>query len=200
MNNHPPHSKDLRKGRVSLDGQAYLVTSVTLNRLPIFADYRLGRVLVNVMREYAEKGDVESHAFIVMPDHFHWLFTLSGECTLSKLIGQVKGATAYRIGQILAPEGAPTTGNLCRSGFSRDRLIAPEGAPTESGFSRDGSGRDNRLWQKGFHDRALRRDEDVRTVARYTVLNPVRAGIVSRIWDYPLWDAVWVDSSKFDLF
>jgi REP element-mobilizing transposase RayT len=114
---------------------------------------------------------------------------------LSKLIGQVKGATAYRIGQILAPEGAPTTGNLCRSGFSHDRLIAPEGAPTEcfncrSGFSRDESGRENRIWQKGFHDRALRRDEDVRTVARYTVLNPVRAGIVSRIWDHPLWDAV----------
>jgi REP element-mobilizing transposase RayT len=182
MNNHPPHSKDLRKGRVSLDGQAYLVTSVTLNRLPIFADYRLGRVLVNVMREYAEKGDVESHAFIVMPDHFHWLFTLSGECTLSKLIGQVKGATTYRVGQIIAPEGAPTECINCRSGFSRD-----------------GSGRDNRIWQKGFHDRALRRDEDVRTVARYTVMNPVRAGIVSRIWDYPLWDAVWVDSSKFDL-
>jgi hypothetical protein len=29
-------------------------------------------------------------------------------------------------------------------------------------------------------------------VARYIVYNPVRAGLVSRIGDYPHWDAVWV--------
>lgn len=48
------------------------------------------------------------------------------------------------------------------------------------------------LWQKGFHDRALRRDEDVQAVARYVVANPLRAGLVRRVGDYPLWDAVWL--------
>ncbi|MFV3290267.1 transposase, partial [Pseudomonas sp. NY11955] len=29
-------------------------------------------------------------------------------------------------------------------------------------------------------------------VARYIVANPIRAGLVSRVGDYPHWDAVWL--------
>ena len=47
------HGKDLRKGRFSVDGQIYLVTSITLGRRPIFSDFRLGRILVNTMRQYS---------------------------------------------------------------------------------------------------------------------------------------------------
>jgi REP element-mobilizing transposase RayT len=49
-----------------------------------------------------------------------------------------------------------------------------------------------RVWADGFHDHALRRDEEALDVARYIVLNPVRAGLVRRIGDYPYWDAVWI--------
>jgi len=48
------------------------------------------------------------------------------------------------------------------------------------------------IWQKGFHDHALRREEDVRSLARYVVANPLRAGLVERVGDYPHWDAVWI--------
>lgn len=48
------------------------------------------------------------------------------------------------------------------------------------------------VWAPAFHDRALRRDEDICGVARYLVLNPVRAGLVRRVGDYPFWDAVWI--------
>ncbi|MNQ47860.1 Transposase IS200 like protein [compost metagenome] len=54
---------------------------------------------------------------------------------------------------------------------------------------RNGSGR---LWQKGFHDHALRREEDVRAVARYVVANPLRARLVTRLADYPFWNAIWL--------
>ena len=53
--------------------------------------------------------------------------------------------------------------------------------------------RTGKLWQPGFHDRALRRNEDIKRVARYVIANPLRAGLVSDINDYPLWEAVWVD-------
>ncbi|MFM9912743.1 MAG: REP-associated tyrosine transposase [Methylophilaceae bacterium] len=49
-----------------------------------------------------------------------------------------------------------------------------------------------RLWQAGFYDHALRRDEDLPAVARYIVANPLRAGLVQRLGDYPHWDAVWL--------
>jgi REP element-mobilizing transposase RayT len=48
-----------------------------------------------------------------------------------------------------------------------------------------------RIWQRGFHDRACRRHENVVAAARYIVMNPVRAGLVADIGDYPHWDAVW---------
>ena len=54
-------------------------------------------------------------------------------------------------------------------------------------------GRSGRVWQPGFHDRALRRDEDIKRIARYVIANPLRAGLVANILDYPLWDAVWID-------
>jgi REP element-mobilizing transposase RayT len=48
------------------------------------------------------------------------------------------------------------------------------------------------IWQRGFYDRALRRDEHVVQVARYIVANPLRAGIATSLRQYPHWDAVWV--------
>jgi REP element-mobilizing transposase RayT len=49
------------------------------------------------------------------------------------------------------------------------------------------------VWAPGFHDHALRRDGDLATVARYVVADPVRAGLVRRVGDYPFWDSVWLD-------
>ncbi|RTE65257.1 transposase [Amphritea opalescens] len=48
------------------------------------------------------------------------------------------------------------------------------------------------VWQKGFHDHALRHEEDLINLARYIVMNPVRAGLVRNIREYALWDAVWL--------
>jgi REP element-mobilizing transposase RayT len=53
-------------------------------------------------------------------------------------------------------------------------------------------GRNGNLWQKGFHDHAVRAEEDLRSLARYVVANPLRAGLVRQIGDYPLWDAHWL--------
>ena len=52
--------------------------------------------------------------------------------------------------------------------------------------------RSGRLWQPGFHDRALRREDDRKAVARYLVANPLRAGLVGRIGEYAHWDSVWL--------
>ena len=48
------------------------------------------------------------------------------------------------------------------------------------------------VWAKGFHDHALREDEDARSASRYVILNPVRARLVGRSLDYPYWNAAWL--------
>jgi REP element-mobilizing transposase RayT len=45
----------------------------------------------------------------------------------------------------------------------------------------------NSLWQRYGHERVLRDDEATATVIRYIIENPVRAGLVSDIRDYPFW-------------
>lgn len=49
------------------------------------------------------------------------------------------------------------------------------------------------VWSKGFHDRALRADDDVTAAARYIVRNPIRSGLVAHAGLYPFWDAVWLE-------
>ena len=49
-----------------------------------------------------------------------------------------------------------------------------------------------RIWQRGFHDRALRQDDNVRDIARYIIANPLRAGLSKSIGEYPHWDAIWL--------
>ncbi len=148
------HGQALRRGRFSEPGRIYLLTAVTQNRDPVFMNWRLGRLLVFEMRMLHERAQVFSLAWVVMPDHLHWLIEL-GPQPLAPLMQRLKSRSA----------------------------IAINGAAGRNG---------KRLWQKGFHDHALRHDEDLKGLARYIVANPLRAGLVRRIGDYPLWDAVWL--------
>lgn len=48
------------------------------------------------------------------------------------------------------------------------------------------------IWQDGFHDRAVRMEEDLKGMARYIIANPIRAGLADSVGDYPHWDAIWL--------
>jgi putative transposase len=48
-----------------------------------------------------------------------------------------------------------------------------------------------RLWRPGFFDRVLRENEGAAIVARYILGNPVRAGLSTRIGEYPFAWCVW---------
>lgn len=149
--NHRGHA--LRHGRISDPGRAYLLTTVTHERHPIFQDWQLARLLIAEMRRLHERQLVQSLAWVVMPDHLHWLVQLQ-ETSLAKLVLQLKSRSAIAINK-----------------------------------ARETSGR---VWQKGFHDHALRQEEDLTATARYIVANPLRAGLVKRVGDYPHWDAIWL--------
>ena len=142
------HSNDLRKGRMSLPGHIYHITTATDQRLPVFSDLPAARLLISALREAQTREDATTLAFVVMPDHLHWLMQLGSRGSLAQVIGAVKAATAHRIGR--------------------------------------------RIWQDGFHDHALRQEEDMTKIARYIVANPLRAHLVERLGDYPHWDAVWL--------
>jgi putative transposase len=49
------------------------------------------------------------------------------------------------------------------------------------------------VWQREYFDRILRSAEDIRTKAEYICENPVRAGLVERVDDYPWIWREWVE-------
>ena len=56
-----------------------------------------------------------------------------------------------------------------------------------------------RLWQNGYHDHVLREDEDRLKVMAYLLANPLRAGLVGDVREYPFWGSgVWSRNELID--
>lgn len=143
-----PHVHNLRIGRYSESGRIYLITTVVAGRKPVFADFSAARDLIQLLRDIEQHDLAQTLAFVVMPDHLHWLMALGEPRGLSAVVGTLKSLSARRL-------GGP-------------------------------------IWQAGFHDHAVRKEEDLPELARFIVANPLRAGLVKRIGDYPHWDAIWL--------
>ena len=64
----------------------------------------------------------------------------------------------------------------CASARSANRALGSSGA----------------AWGRAFHEHALRDERKLLAVARYLVANPLRAGLVTRLGDYPFWNSIWL--------
>ena len=149
-----PHSYRLRTGRVSETGRGYLITTVTHERQKFFSEFTLARSAICELRHCDEIGLCDTLAFVLMPDHLHWLFQLRAG-SLSNLVQRFKSRSAKNLNEMAGMIG-------------------------------------RQVWQEGFHDHAIRDNEDIQGIARYIVANPLRIGIVRSVRDYPHWDAPWL--------
>ena len=138
----------LRKGRHSKNGQIYHCIFSTLNRQPIFKQFDSARGFISLLREDENRGLSKTYAFVVMPDHIHWLFQLE-QGDLSVTIKRIKSL-----------------------------------------YSKQSK---SKVWNKGFYDHGIRAHEDLISTARYIVANPLRAGLVDKIGDYPHWDSIFFE-------
>jgi REP element-mobilizing transposase RayT len=157
----PPRQHALRRGRISIPGQAYLLTSVCADRRRWFGDDDIDRLAGRVITSPRVWEDATLLAWVLMPDHWHGLVTLGSSRGVSSLMQRMKAVT------------------------SREVSVAFGVHP---------------LWEAGFHDHAMRTEEDVRVAARYVVANPIRAGLVTELCDYPHWGSRWGMDSLQDPF
>jgi REP element-mobilizing transposase RayT len=51
-------------------------------------------------------------------------------------------------------------------------------------------GNEGKLWQRGFYEHIVRRDEDIEVIINYILANPVRVGLVEEPEEYP-WAGRW---------
>ncbi|EPJ8758753.1 transposase [Pseudomonas putida] len=143
----------LRRGRYSELDRLYLLTTVTHQRKPLFDDFHHARLVIHQLRQADQDHACRSLAWVLMPDHLHWLIELKGT-TLATLMRRFKSRSSLALHQ---------------AGVRHDPV-----------------------WQPGYQDRALRTEKSMVHVARYIVANPLRAGLVRSVREYPHWDAVWL--------
>jgi REP element-mobilizing transposase RayT len=148
QNRSLPQGKRLRTGRVSLPHHIYLVTAVTQSRARIFVQHPAAAIAAQCFYANTVTRHADTLAFVVMPDHIHWLMQLKGNASLSEAVRLYKARVSLLLG--------------------------------------------GRIWQRGFHDHALRAEENLANTARYLVANPLRAGLCNKIGDYPYWNAIWL--------
>ena len=96
---------DLRKGRFSEDGSIYFVTMVTYERKPYFLNFFVARKVIQQIGILHNEKQVYSLAWVIMPDHIHWLFQLNESTSLSKLMNLFKGRTARILNKDINKKG-----------------------------------------------------------------------------------------------
>jgi len=125
----------LRRGRVSIPGQLYLVTTCTADRIPCFAKEAAARAAWETLTDPSTWPGAHPLVWVLMPDHWHGLLRLTGIESLSIVMARAKAAVR------------------------RAAAVAT----------------DEPIWQRSFHDHALRSEVNVIDVGRYVLANPVRA-------------------------
>lgn len=86
----------LRRGRVSEPGRLYLLTTSTHQRIPFFQNFNSARLVIRQLRQCDHEGACHSLAWVVMPDHIHWLIELR-TVTLGTLMRRFKSRSSHAL-------------------------------------------------------------------------------------------------------
>jgi len=92
-------SKELRKGRFSLKEALYFVTTCCYNKEKVFLYRENVQIFFDALDWFVNKGHIDLHFCIVMPDHAHLVFQLIGDKALSEVMKSLKQFTGRKIKQ-----------------------------------------------------------------------------------------------------
>ncbi len=152
----------LRKFRISLPNQVYLITVCCKNREKLFLDCQAARALSLTLNTVLKDKQSKILAWVVMPDHMHLALHLAEDETLGKTMNRINSCTAIAVNRALK--------------------------------------RQSQVWQGAYHDHALRDEQQLFTAIRYLISNPIRAGLVAKLGDYPYWNIAIAEPSEALLY
>ena len=104
-----PHSNALREHRVSLPGHIYHLVKCLDTELhrqvdltnPVYAE-----IITEALFHQRDRNGCRLFAFVVMPDHVHWLFALPEQETLTDTVKRMSSWSALQINRRLGRKGA----------------------------------------------------------------------------------------------
>lgn len=97
-------SPRLQSGRVSQRGSYYSVTIVVRGRKSALSLQSNANIVVAELQRLASNGVVTHIAWVLMPDHLHWLFRLD-DASLGRCVQALKARSARAIHQCDDTEG-----------------------------------------------------------------------------------------------
>jgi putative transposase len=96
----------LRKGRVSVSNGVYLVTATTIQRIRAFENFHVACAAARCFEDRVVLGETAMLAWVLMPDHAHWLIELSEHDVLGSVVNRIKSASARHANRVLHRKGA----------------------------------------------------------------------------------------------
>lgn len=78
-------------------GSTVFVTTTVLDFVPVFRNTHLSDEMVNVLFEVHSKLGAALHAFVVMPNHIHFMLRLPEGMHISSFVRALKSISARRI-------------------------------------------------------------------------------------------------------
>ena len=145
--------------RYFVPGGTYFFTIVTHERTPLFGQVLNRLLLADAIDKQQAKRPFELLAYVLLPDHMHWLVSLPrGDKNYSLRIGQMK---------------ENFTTEFLKSG-------GEEGVQTRSREKH----RERAVWQRRFWEHLVRDENDLWNCANYIHWNPVKHGLVKQVRDW----------------
>jgi REP element-mobilizing transposase RayT len=86
--------RELRRGRRSLPNHVYHVISSTREREPRFREFEPAWAASRCFERPSLLGDTRVLAWVLMPDHAHWLLQLGTQVSLHDVVHRLKAASA----------------------------------------------------------------------------------------------------------
>ncbi|MHC1652883.1 REP-associated tyrosine transposase [Stenotrophomonas maltophilia] len=91
-------------GRRSSIGLSYILTTVVDGRAPLFANDAAAALAIREFQRLDQDGFTHSMAYVVMPDHVHWLLELRAG-TLATVMKRFKSRSAQQANRLLGRVG-----------------------------------------------------------------------------------------------
>lgn len=155
------------RGDYEKHGDVYFITSTVAGFVDIFRHNPACKVFVDCVRFYQDRGDFTLLAWVLMPNHFHFVLKRSQNLTVSQVIGNIKRLTARRIGEL-------RTRPVMKATF--DQL-------TKAATLEPGKG--TAIWKHRFDCLTIISLDTLRQKVDYIHCNPVRKGFVDSPEQWP---------------
>jgi REP element-mobilizing transposase RayT len=164
-----PEQYSMSNWKILPGAEYYFITTTIVDWQIVFTTDLYHRIILNSMEHCIKNKGLHLHAYVIMPNHAHYILSTGVGKSLSDIMRDFNTRTSREITSLLKREGKD---NLQRIFRNAARL--------------DGRGNSFKVWQEGFHPIALLTEPFLLQKLNYLHDNPVRKGYVERPeeWKY----------------